>query len=94
MIDKNEHITPSRKRVGDEMKEAENMLCEYIMEIEQQYDSIIADCVLIKVSFDRIADIKQQGEVHYLNDILQAIGKRLEDIDIPSLIALEEITEG
>lgn len=93
MIDKNAEGSNKHKTVGMEMKEAESILTDYIMKIEEDYDSIIADCVLVKVAFDRIADIKQQGELHYLNDILTAVGRRLEEINIPSMIAMETIPE-
>jgi hypothetical protein len=55
--------TNFKSSVQQEMKEAEDFLSTSIMEIEQNYDSIIADCVLVKMAFDRIAEIKQQGEL-------------------------------
>lgn len=76
--------------IEQEMLDAEEILVVSIMDIEEKYDSIIADCVLMKLAFDRLADIKDQGELHYLNDILVAIGRRLEDINISSIIALEK----
>ncbi len=86
--------TNFKSSVQQEMKEAEDFLSTSIMEIEQNYDSIIADCVLVKMAFDRIAEIKQQGETHYLNDILKAVGKRLEEIEIPNMIVMEKPEKG
>lgn len=81
------------KRIAEQMADAKQIIQTALLEIENKYDNIIAECATMAITTDMLADIAKRRDIYYLNDILNGFGFKLNEMGISSIISLKDVKE-